>query len=169
MSTSESSDTDKPESVPAGADATISNSDDHAHSDSDADIVDIEGLRRSSWSSSTEAIGKLFRVAASKDLQLRESDRTTSILLLLALLAVASLIPFPGARNAILIVVDVIFGLIIGLYLGNRLGLLTTFTDRQTAIVAQIIIGFVALSVFLVFNSIAFVGVIANLLLGPVT
>ena len=162
------SDTDKPESVQPGSDGKPeSTSDAQTESSNDEHIVDIEGLRRSSWSSSIEAIGKLVTVAASKDLQLRESDRTTSILLLLALLAVASLIPFPGARNAILIVVDALFGLIIALYLGNRLGLLTTFTDRQTAIVAQIIIGFVALSVFLVFNSIAFVGMIANLLLGP--
>ena len=125
-------------------------------------VAEPDSPRRSSWKASVDGWDRLVAATFNREMKLRESDRTTGMLLILSVLAIISLFPFPSARGFILIVLDLLFLFIIMLYLSNRLGLITAFSERQTAIFGQIILGFVSLAVIMTLNVCAFIGLAAN-------
>ena len=111
--------------------------------------------RRSLYKASIESLKYVNSISQDEAVKVRDSDRATSIALLITSIAtVAAMIIKQAAAHRIplLIACDVLIGVSILIYLGNRFGILTTFNPRQALLSWQLMMGAAFLGIFLTIN-----------------
>jgi hypothetical protein len=123
-------------------------------------------LRRSRWESSFAAIRYINSLGRDEEVKVRDSDRATTIFLLLAsILTVLSLVikPFAGMRLQFVLICDLLVGVMLIFYLANRFGIINTLTPRQALLTWQLIMGSAFLGIFMTINLAVVIGLlIAN-------
>ena len=111
--------------------------------------------RRSLFKASMESLKYVNSISQDEAVKVRDSDRATSIALLITSIAtVAAMVIKQAASHRIplLIACDVLIGASILIYLGNRFGILTTFNPRQALLSWQLMMGAAFLGIFLTIN-----------------
>jgi hypothetical protein len=111
--------------------------------------------RRSRWQSSLAALRYVSSIARDSDVKLRDSDRSTSIaLLIVCAFALAALVVPQLAtwRVGLVGAADVLVGVVLMMYVANRFGIVTTFTPRQAILTYQLMLGMALLGIFLAIN-----------------
>ncbi len=117
--------------------------------------------RRSRWHSSLKAFQYVSKISRDDDVRIRDSDRATGIFLAIATaltfmsLVVPSLAPH---RLPFVLVCDVLVGVMLALYVANRLGILSTLRPRQALLAWQLIVGAAFLGVFITVNLAILIG-----------
>lgn len=123
-------------------------------------------MRRSRWESSFAALRYINSLGREEEVKVRDSDRATTIFLLLAsILTVLSLVikPFAGMRLHFVLVCDALVGVMLVFYLANRFGIINTLTPRQALLTWQLIMGSAFLGIFMTINLAVVIGLlIAN-------
>jgi len=123
-------------------------------------------LRRSRWESSFAAVRYINSLGRDEEVKVRDSDRATTIFLLLAsILTVLSLVikPFAGMRLQFVLICDVLVGVMLIFYLANRFGIINTLTPRQALLTWQLIMGSAFFGIFMTINLAVVIGMlIAN-------
>jgi hypothetical protein len=123
-------------------------------------------MRRSRWESSFAAIRYINSLGRDEEVKVRDSDRATTIFLLLAsILTVLSLVikPFAGMRLHFVLICDALVGVMLIFYLANRFGIVNTLTPRQALLTWQLMVGSAFLGIFMTINLAVVIGmVIAN-------
>ncbi|MCC6978570.1 MAG: hypothetical protein IT343_09620 [Candidatus Melainabacteria bacterium] len=123
-------------------------------------------MRRSRWESSFAAVRYINSLGRDEEVKVRDSDRATTIFLLLAsILTVLSLVikPFAGMRLQFVLICDVLVGVMLIFYLANRFGIINTLTPRQALLTWQLIVGSAFLGIFMTINLAVVIGMlIAN-------
>jgi len=112
-------------------------------------------MRRSRWYSSLAALRYVSSLSKDDDLRVRDSDRATSIFLLIgSILTVLSLLikPLAGHRLQFVLVCDALVGVMLVFYVANRFGILNTLTPRQALLTWQLMMGASFLGIFLTIN-----------------
>lgn len=122
--------------------------------------------RRSRWESSFAAFRYINSLGRDEEVKVRDSDRATTIFLLLAsILTVLSLFikPIAGMRLQFVLICDALVGVMLIFYLANRFGIVNTLTPRQALLAWQLIVGAAFLGIFMTINLAVVIGmVIAN-------
>ncbi|HEY9778498.1 MAG TPA: hypothetical protein V6C81_32370 [Planktothrix sp.] len=111
--------------------------------------------RRSRWYSSLAALKYISSLSRDDDVKVRDSDRATSISLLIAsVLTVLSLLfpPLAPHRLALVLICDALVGLMLLFYVANRFGILNTFSPRQALLSWQLMMGAGFLGIFATIN-----------------
>ncbi|MBA3856774.1 MAG: hypothetical protein C0507_07690 [Cyanobacteria bacterium PR.3.49] len=123
-------------------------------------------MRRSRWESSFAAVRYINSLGRDEEVKVRDSDRATTIFLLLAsILTVLSLVikPFAGMRLQFVLICDVLVGVMLVFYLANRFGIINTLTPRQALLTWQLIVGSAFFGIFMTINLAVVIGMlIAN-------
>ncbi len=123
-------------------------------------------MRRSRWESSFAAVRYINSLGRDEEVKVRDSDRATTIFLLLAsILTVLSLVikPFAGMRLHFVLICDALVGVMLVFYLANRFGIINTLTPRQALLTWQLMMGSAFLGIFMTINLAVVIGmVIAN-------
>lgn len=123
-------------------------------------------MRRSRWESSFAAVRYINSLGRDEEVKVRDSDRATTIFLLLAsILTVLSLVikPFAGMRLQFVLICDLLVGVMLIFYLANRFGIINTLTPRQALLTWQLIMGSAFLGIFMTINLAVVIGMlIAN-------
>ena len=123
-------------------------------------------MRRSRWESSFAAVRYINSLGRDEEVKVRDSDRATTIFLLLAsILTVLSLVikPFAGMRLQFVLICDVLVGVMLIFYLANRFGIINTLTPRQALLTWQLIVGSAFFGIFMTINLAVVIGMlIAN-------
>lgn len=133
------------------------------NSDSTSDSGEVkkdaapEGVfkRRSLFKASMESFNYVNSISQDEAVKVRDSDRATSIALLVTSIGTvaAMLIEQAAAhRMPLLVACDVLIGVSILIYLGNRFGILTTFNPRQALLSWQLMMGAAFFGIFLTIN-----------------
>lgn len=111
--------------------------------------------RRSRWQSSLAALRYVYSVSRDNDVKVRDSDKATSVALLIVCLFAFIAIAMPqlepwraGAVGA----ADVLVGVSMLMYVANRFGIVTTFTPRQALLTWQLMLGASLLGIFVCIN-----------------
>lgn len=118
--------------------------------------------RRSLWQSTAESLNYVNGIAQDEAIKVRDSDRATSIALLItSIITLGAMLWEPAAphRMPLLLACDALIGASIILYLGNRFGILTTFTPRQALLAWQLMTGSTFLGIFITINLALILGV----------
>lgn len=111
--------------------------------------------RRSRWDSSLAAIKYLSTISKDDEIQVRDSDRATSIaLLLMSILSAVSLLVPALSKHIVALILgcDVLVGVSMIMYLANRFGIVGTLNPRQALLTWQLMMGSLFLGVFLTIN-----------------
>jgi hypothetical protein len=111
--------------------------------------------RRSRWESSLAALRYVSSVSRDNDVKVRDSDKATSVaLLIVCIVALASVaLPFLAPwRLGLVGAADVLVGMGLLTYVANRFGIVTTFTPRQAVLTWQLMLGASLLGIFLAMN-----------------
>lgn len=111
--------------------------------------------RRSRWVSSWAAFCYVNSVQKDNSLKVRDSDKATSIALVLCcVLALISLIvpQLEQHRQSFVLAADVLVGLSLFMYVANRFGIISTFQPRQALLTWQLMVGSSLLGIFLTIN-----------------
>jgi hypothetical protein len=127
--------------------------------------------RRSRWQSSLAALRYVSSVSQDNEVKLRDSDRATSIWLLVvcmfALLSVVlpqlaspdqppavygALLWMASQRIPLVLTADALVGFGLVLYVTNRFGIVTTLTPRQALLTWHLMLGSSLLGIFLAIN-----------------
>jgi hypothetical protein len=121
--------------------------------------------RQSVWAASYEALNYVLGIERSK---LRTADKTTDILLGLAILSIVllSFAPSEAWQVPLAFGCDILCLVIVLSFLGNRMGILRTLSQKQAVLVWDIVMGALILGVLVAVNSMLF---IRTLLHGPST
>lgn len=118
--------------------------------------------RRSLWQSTVESLNYVNGIAQDEAIKVRDTDRATSIALLItSIITLGAMLWEPAAphRMPLLLACDALIGASIILYLGNRFGILTTFTPRQALLAWQLMTGSTFLGIFITINLALILGV----------
>jgi hypothetical protein len=127
------------------------------------DTADTLVKRRPRLASSLAALQYISSISRDNYVHLRVSDRLTSVTLLLAsILAVLSLVfhPLAKIRLPLAILCDVLVGIMILLYLTNRLGILIILSPREALLTWQLIVVSCVFGIFLAVNIGLFVAIL---------
>jgi hypothetical protein len=91
--------------------------------------------------------------------QFRKSDKVSDLLVLVCLLFAVMLITLPPQllRPPVVTLADFVFLAVIVFFIMSRLGILVTLTQRQTALVWDIVMGVFLLGILLCFNAMYFI------------
>lgn len=111
--------------------------------------------RRSRWISSLAALRYVSSVSNDNEIKVRDSDRATTIALLVCCVAALSSLVIPQLeqhRHAFVLAADVLVGLALLMYVSNRFGIVTTFAPRQALLTWQLMLGSSLLGIFLTIN-----------------
>jgi hypothetical protein len=111
--------------------------------------------RRSRWQSSLAALRYIDTISKDNEVQLRDTDRATSLALLVVCVVafVSLLIPqLEPHRLPLVLSADVLVGVGLMMYVSNRFGIVTTLTPRQAILVWQLMLGASLLGIFLCLN-----------------
>lgn len=113
--------------------------------------------RRSRWQSSLAALRYVSSVSRDNEVQVRDTDRATSLALtIVCILALAALVlPMPWLaqhRLPFVLASDVLVGVALLMHVSNRFGIVTTLTPRQALLCWQLMLGSSLLGIFLAVN-----------------
>jgi hypothetical protein len=111
--------------------------------------------RRSRWYSSLAALRYVNSLSKDDDVRVRDSDRATSIFLLIsAILTVVSLVvpQLAPHRVPLVLVCDALVGVMLVFYVANRFGILNTLSPRQALLTWQLLMGASFLGIFMTIN-----------------
>ncbi len=111
--------------------------------------------RRSRWYSSLAALRYINSLSKDDDVRVRDSDRATSISLLIgAIFTVVSLIvpQLAPHRVPLVLACDALVGVMLLFYVANRFGILNTLSPRQALLTWQLLMGATFLGIFLTIN-----------------
>ena len=111
-----------------------------------------ERRRRSRWATSWDAVKHVSDSFSEKGDKTRKSDKASSIMLVLLVLALTGYFLFPSFRGPLFIVGDLFFCAAVGFYIANRLGIMATLNKRQTVILSELMIGLVVITILAVGN-----------------
>lgn len=134
--------------------------------------------RRSRWYSSLAALRYINSLSKDDDVRVRDSDRATSISLLIgAIFTVVSLIvpQLAPHRVPLVLACDALVGVMLLFYVANRFGILNTLSPRQALLTWQLLMGATFLGIFLTINFALLVALEVsnaggqNILVGPRT
>ena len=111
--------------------------------------------RRSRWYSSLAALRYVSSLSKDDEIKVRDSDRATSIFLLISsVLTILSLVfrPLAAHRLPLVLVCDALVGVMLVFYVANRFGILNTLTPRQALLTWQLMMGASFLGIFATIN-----------------
>lgn len=111
--------------------------------------------RRSRWISSLAALRYVSSVHGDDDIKVRDSDRATTIALLVCCVIALACLVFPQLeqhRITFVVAADLLVGLALLMYVANRFGIVTTFKPRQAVLTWQLMLGSSLLGIFLTIN-----------------
>jgi hypothetical protein len=113
--------------------------------------------RRSRWQSSLAAVRYVSSVSRDNEVRIRDTDRATSIALLITCIAalLALVLPFDWLsqhRVPFVLAADVLVGVSLLMYVANRFGIVTTLTPRQALLTWQLMLGSSLLGIFMAVN-----------------
>jgi hypothetical protein len=111
--------------------------------------------RRSRWYSSLAALRYVNSLSKDDDVRVRDSDRATSISLLIgAIFTVISLIvpQLAPHRVPLVLACDALVGVMLLFYVANRFGILNTLSPRQALLTWQLLMGATFLGIFMTIN-----------------
>ncbi len=114
--------------------------------------VKAKTSRASRWSTSAEAIHHISKAFSSTKLKVRMADKVTLALLGVSGLMAVAIVLFPDFASMTAIVCDVFFALTIIFFITQRLGIVTTFDDKQTVFATELMFGFLISGIFIVIN-----------------
>ncbi len=126
--------------------------------------------RRSRWMSSFLALRYVESVSKDDDIKVRDSDRATSIALLVCCFAALACLLIPQLethRIDFVLAADALVGIALLMYVANRFGIVTTFLPRQALLTFQLMMGSGLLGIFLTINLALFLAVIIQNM-GPI-
>ncbi|PWT94906.1 MAG: hypothetical protein C5B53_12190 [Candidatus Melainabacteria bacterium] len=117
---------------------------------------DHPNRRQSTWAACYEALNYVLGIERSK---LRTADKTTDILLGLAILSIVllSFAPSEAWQVPLAFGCDVICLIVVLSFLGNRMGILRTLSQKQAVLVWDIVMGALILGVLVAVNSMLFI------------
>ena len=118
-------------------------------------LIDSVINRRSRWISAMAALRYVNSVSGDEEIKVRDSDRYTSIALLVCcvLSLICLVVPeFEAQRIGCVIAADVLVGLALLMYVANRFGVVTTFQPRQALLTWQLMLGSSLLGIFMTIN-----------------
>lgn len=122
--------------------------------------------RRSRWQSSLAALRYVSSVSRDNEVKVRDSDRASSIALLIvcAIALISLVLPQLATQRHIFVAVsDVLVGVCLLMYVANRFGIVTTLTPRQALLAYQLMLGSALLGIFLAINlTVVIAFVVAN-------
>lgn len=119
--------------------------------------------RRPVWKACLDAYTYVSSISQDEGVKVRDSDRATSIALLItSLAAVGGMVyePLAPHRMALILSCDALIGLSIFYYIGNRFGIIGTFNPRQALLAWQLMMGATFFGVFLAINLALLLGLI---------
>jgi hypothetical protein len=128
---------------------------DGANTPEAAQKTDSAEGRRSRWATSLDALRYVNSLSRDDYVKVRESDRATSILLLIgSILTVISLVfkPLAAHRLSLVLFCDVLVFFTLLFYVANRFGIVRTLTPRQALLTWQLIMGGIFLGIFITIN-----------------
>lgn len=122
--------------------------------------------RRNRWQSSLAALRYVASVSRDNDVKLRDTDRATSLALLIVCLFALTTLILPQLaehRAAFVGAADALVGVVLLMYVANRFGIVTTLTPRQALLTWHLMLGSSLLGIFLAINLAVLIGfVVAN-------
>ena len=80
------------------------------------------------------------------------ADKVTLGLLGVSGLMAAAIVMFPAFASMTAIVCDIFFALTIIFFITQRLGIVTTFDDKQTVFATELMFGFLIAGIYIVIN-----------------
>jgi hypothetical protein len=112
--------------------------------------------RQSAWASSYDALNYVLGIERTK---LRTADKTTDILLGLAIMSVVllSFAPSETWQVPLAFGCDIVCLAVVLAFMGNRMGILKTLSPKQAVLVWDIIMGALILGVLVAVNSMLFI------------
>jgi len=118
--------------------------------------------RRASWTSSYAAIKYVSSIPRKR---FRYSDKVTDILagVLILLCTLLIFVPIDLLKLPLTLLCDVLFTLTIVFYIMNRLGILTTLSERQAVLVWDMVLGAFLLGILAIINLSLFVNFIRQI------
>lgn len=111
--------------------------------------------RRSRWYSSLAALRYVNSLSKDDDVKVRDSDRATSISLLIgAICTIVSLVvpQLAPHRVPLVLACDALVGVMLLFYVANRFGILNTLSPRQALLTWQLLMGATFLGIFMTIN-----------------
>lgn len=114
--------------------------------------VKAKTSRASRWSTSAEAIQHISKAFSSTKLKVRMADKVTLVLLGVSGLMAVAIVMFPEMASMAAIACDVFFALTIVFFITQRLGIMTTFDDKQTVFATELMFGSLIAGIFIVIN-----------------
>ena len=111
--------------------------------------------RRSRWSSSWASLRYVSSLSRDDDIKMRDSDRITSVCLLIgSILIIISLVfqPLRAHRLSLLIACDALVFFMLLFYVVNRFGILHTLMPRQALLTWQLIVGAGFVGIYMTIN-----------------
>jgi hypothetical protein len=111
--------------------------------------------RRPPWKSTLDAMAYVQKISKSEDINIRNTDRITSIILLVSsILAILSMVlaPISDFRPLAITMCDILFGVTLIVYSTNRFGILTALTPRQALITWELVVAAGFMGTYLTLN-----------------
>lgn len=121
--------------------------------------VASQAQRRNSFTTTNEA---LKYVSAASRKNLRQSDKVTSVLLIVCILVGAAFVFIP-LNPVLILAADLLFFATLITFMVKRLGILITLSERQSVLVWDIILGSLLLGVLLTLNFLFFSSLLSEL------
>jgi hypothetical protein len=127
--------------------------------------------RRASWKSSFSAVNYIFTVLTDKTVRLRNTDRATTIALVVGtffVLISACITPFGILQGNAVGMCDLFAGVILVLFIVNRFGIINTLPRRQALLIWQLLLVFAYLGIYVTVNAAVLIAyIISSTCLGP--
>ncbi len=108
--------------------------------------------RRSCWHSSLAALQFINECYRGSDAKTRKMDHITNILIILAITLTTFCILFPKQNQILYLFSDFFIGTSIIFYIVNRFGIVTTLDKRQAVLIAELLLGFICLGLYIASN-----------------
>lgn len=122
--------------------------------------------RRPLWRACLDSFNYVNSISQDEAVKVRDSDRATSIwLMIVSIVTVVAMVlePLAPHRMPLLVVCDVLIGMSIFYYIGNRFGIIGTFNPRQALLAWQLMMGATFFGIFLTINLALILGIIVVL------
>ncbi|MBS2004665.1 MAG: hypothetical protein U0103_27960 [Candidatus Obscuribacterales bacterium] len=123
----------------------------------DTQKVKPKTSRSSRWSTSGEALQHIAKAFSNTKLKVRTADKVTLGLLLASTVMAVVVVLFPQFAYTTALLCDIFFALTIIFFITQRLGIVTTFNDKQTVFATELMFGFLIAGIFIVINLTVFV------------
>src|SRR5262249_14430972 len=114
--------------------------------------ANLASRRRPRLVSSWDALKHISSALNSTELRLRHRDKLTNVMLVFAIVYAICAYMFPEQAHSMIKIVDVLFGVTFFLYITQRLGIITSFNERQTVLVAELLFCMILVGMYIAVN-----------------